>query len=91
VHHFGGPSWQAKAPFDRSESKITAKRVDGVDKPGTIPWLLLKVDTTTGTGPLSKTTHIQRLATSGGVAPTAPCTEGQKVAVPYGAIYVFWG
>jgi hypothetical protein len=91
VHHFAGPTWQAQPPVDNSSSKITAGRVDGVDKPGTIPWLLLKVNSSSGTGALAKTQYIQRLATSGGAAPTDACTDGQKVSVPYGAIYVFWG
>src|SRR5215203_800545 len=38
VHHFGGPSWQAK-----DGSKVTASRVKGIMvEDGAIPWLLLK-------------------------------------------------
>jgi hypothetical protein len=91
VHHFAGPTWQAQPPFDRSSSKVTAARVQGVDKPGTIPWLLLKVNSSEGTGPLAKTKYIQRLLTSGGAAPTTACTAGEKVSVRYGAVYVFLG
>jgi hypothetical protein len=91
IHHFAGPSWQAQGPFDRSGSKVTATKTQAVDKPGTIPWLLLTVNSTTGTGPLSKAKFIQRLQTSGGAAPTTACTAGDTVAVRYSATYVFLG
>ena len=42
-------------------------------------------------GILSNADYIQRLYTSGGVAPTRACTDGETAAVPYGALYVFWG
>ena len=37
--------------------------------------------------------YIQRVATSGGVAPSSPCgmdTVGAKQWVPYQADYIFW-
>ncbi|GID31703.1 DUF3455 domain-containing protein [Paractinoplanes brasiliensis] len=86
VHHFGGPSWQSL----RDGSKVTAKKEAESPRAGTIPELLLKVDTTTGGGVLGKSTYISRLLTSGGTAPTVPCTAGQTKAVKYGAVYVFW-
>ena len=43
-----------------------------------------------GSGVLSKADWINRLYTSGGVAPTTACTAGQVVKVPYKAVYVFW-
>jgi hypothetical protein len=65
---------------------------------GAIPWLLLRVAGThggpTGSDTLTKTTYIQRLETSGGVAPAAStCTEedtGKKALVPYSANYFFY-
>ena len=36
------------------------------------------------------TTWVQRLNTSGGVAPDATCAPGGRVAVPYSADYFFW-
>ena len=39
---------------------------------------------------LERTTWVQRLNTSGGMAPAAPCTPGAKLAVPYTADYFFW-
>jgi Protein of unknown function (DUF3455) len=60
---------------------------------GNIPWLLLQAAATTP-GPdgdrLSNTTWIQRLNTSGGVAPAGTCTPGETIPVPYSADYFFW-
>jgi len=65
---------------------------------GAIPWLRLEVVGAQG-GPnggneLSATTFIQRLNTSGGVAPSTGCTEsthvGKKMLVPYTADYFFY-
>ena len=66
--------------------------------PGAIPWLLLEVvgaqDGPTGGHKLSETTFIQRLNTSGGVAPLTGCTlsidVGKKTLVPYTADYFFY-
>ena len=66
--------------------------------PGAIPWLLLPVvgakDGPTGGHRLTATTFIQRLNTSGGIAPSDGCTEspdvGKKALVPYTADYFFY-
>ena len=66
--------------------------------PGAIPWLLLQVvgakDGPTGGHKLTATTYIQRLNTSGGIAPSSPCTDsmhvGKKELVPYTADYFFF-
>ena len=93
MSHFGGPSWQA-----RDGSKVVAQRVDGVPVDASaIPWLLLSTVSTTA-GPdgdrLGNTTFIQRIATTGGLAPAAAdCTSatvGHVVEVPYTADYYFW-
>jgi hypothetical protein len=65
--------------------------------PGAIPWLLLQVvgaqDGPTGGDKLSETTFIQRLNTSGGIAPSTGCTlstdVGKKALVPYTTDYFF--
>ncbi len=85
IHHFKGPSWQS----DSDGSLITAAKVGESPVAGAIPELLLKVNSSTGDGLLSEVTHIQRLRTSGGVAPARACTDGETTAVPYGATYVF--
>ncbi|HUS08873.1 MAG TPA: DUF3455 domain-containing protein [Pyrinomonadaceae bacterium] len=65
-----------------------------------IPWLLLNVkDTGTQAGPtggdrLTKTTFIQRLNTSGGLAPSTGCLSsfdlGHQAFLPYKADYFFY-
>ncbi|MBU2664117.1 DUF3455 domain-containing protein [Actinoplanes bogorensis] len=87
LHHFGGPTWESL----RDGSKVTAKKAGEKARQGTIAELLLKVEQpTTGNGVLSKATYINRLLTSGGVAPTTPCKTGDVASVKYGAVYVFW-
>jgi hypothetical protein len=86
IHHFAGPSWQSV----RDGSLVTATKSAAVDRAGTIPELLLKVATHTGKGILDKADYINRLYTSGGVAPTGTCTPGAVAKVPYKAVYVFW-
>jgi len=86
VHHFGGPSWQSL----RDGSLVTATKKQSNPRTGAVPELLLQITSHTGTGVLSKADWINRLYTTGGVAPTGSCTSGQTVQVPYGAVYVFW-
>ena len=91
--HGSGPSWQT-----RDGSKIVAA-LDGrvtVD-PAAIPWFRLFV-TQRFPGAdgdrLGATTYIQRIKTTGGLAPAAStcsaATLGTTVEVPYTADYVFW-
>jgi hypothetical protein len=66
--------------------------------PGAIPWLLLHVvgtqDGPTGGDKLTASTFIQRLNTSGGVAPSTGCSlstdVGKTALVPYTADYFFY-
>jgi hypothetical protein len=66
--------------------------------PGAIAWLLVTVvgaeDGPTGGHTLTATTFIQRLNTSGGVAPSTGCTSstdvGHQAFVPYTADYFFY-
>jgi hypothetical protein len=93
--HFSGPSWQT-----RDGSKITAT-LDGdgtitVD-PTAIPWLRLRVTSATGGADgdrLARTTYIQRIQTTGGLAPAPEAcnagTLGHVAEVPYTAVYAFW-
>ena len=92
VTHFGGPTWQAK-----DGSKIVGARVDGVTvSPDAIQWLLLRATSTTP-GPdgdrLTGTTYIQRVNTTGGMAPTSGCDAANVGAarnVPYTSDYFFF-
>ena len=66
--------------------------------PGAISWLLVTVvgdqDGPTGGDKLSQTTYIQRLNTSGGIAPATGCGSptdiGNKAFVPYTTDYYFY-
>jgi hypothetical protein len=86
IHHFAGPSWQSL----RDSSLVTGTKVASSARTGAVPELLLSVATHSGSGVLSKADYINRLYTSGGVAPTGSCTTGQVDKVPYKAVYVFW-
>jgi hypothetical protein len=93
VKHYGGPTWQAK-----DGSKVLASRVDGVIMDETaIPWLLLKADSKTAGSDgdrLTGTTFIQRVATTGGLAPDPSTCDSETaddvVEIPYTADYYFW-
>ena len=66
--------------------------------PGAVAWLLLTVVGTeegpTGGDTLTRTTFIQRLNTSGGLAPSTGCSSqaevGRQAFVPYSADYFFY-
>ena len=58
-----------------------------------IPWLILSAVSadTIGPGIFARTTYIQRVNTTGGLAPsTAPTQLGQEARVPYTAEYFFY-
>jgi hypothetical protein len=93
ITHFGGPTWQAT-----DGSKVVGQVVQPVTvDPTAIPWVLLSTPSPTA-GPdgdrLVDTTFIQRIATTGGLAPpAAECdatTAGTVAEVPSTADYVFW-
>jgi hypothetical protein len=93
IKHFGGPTWQFT-----DGSSVVARLVRPVTVDATaIPWLLLERATTTEGADgdrLTGTTFIQRIATTGGLAPAAAlcnaATVGVRVEVPYTADYTFW-
>jgi hypothetical protein len=92
ITHYGGPTWQAN-----DGSKAFCRVVDRVTVDATaIQWL--KLSTTTAPGAqgdrLVATKYIQRIATTGGLAPPpAGCsatTTGAREEIPYTADYYFW-
>jgi hypothetical protein len=93
ITHFGGPTWQAK-----DGSRVVGQLVDFVTVDATaIPWVLLSAASTAAGSDgdrLVATTFIQRIATTGGLAPpAADCnatTAGTVAEVPYTADYYFW-
>jgi uncharacterized protein DUF3455 len=95
----------ARATWQDSQdtSTVWAKMIASSDapavvQPGAIPWLLLKVVGAdrgpTGGDRLTETTYIQRVHTSGGLAPTTGCVQssdvGTRALVPYTADYIFY-
>jgi Protein of unknown function (DUF3455) len=75
-------------------SKVTATQVAVAPAgAGNIPYQLVKAHPAIGSGAMVGVTYIQRVATSGGVAPSSSCsaeTVGAKQWVPYQADYIFW-
>jgi hypothetical protein len=85
----GRPVWR----LEDSSSVEAARWATLPAGPANIAWLLLRaVTTTTGADGerLAGTTWVQRLNTSGGVAPAGTCTPGDRIGVPYAADYFFW-
>jgi len=95
-HHFASeagaaaPEWQTL-----DNSFVIAKKLAAfTDDAGSVPWLLLQETSNGGTGTIAKTLYVQRLYTSGGIAPMTGCDQNsvnttQKVA--YTADYYFYG
>ena len=92
-------TWQSSLDTSAVWGKTVASANDAsFVAPGAIPWLLLQV-VGARRGPmegatLTKTTFIQRLNTSGGVAPSTGCSGvsniGSTALVPYSADYFFY-
>ena len=60
---------------------------------GSIPLQLVKANPASGAGAMAGVSHVQRVATKGGVAPNLPCdagSAGRKEIVKYQADYIFW-
>lgn len=86
VLHSKGPVWTST----RDGSSVTAAAQANSPVPNAIPQLLLKSTGNRGPGIFANVTFIQRLNTTGGVAPTGACTDGTTASVPYTADYTFW-
>src|SRR5262245_53722044 len=85
--HYVGPTWESV-----SGSKVVGALVDKcTPDPTAIPWLLLKAVSSEGPGIFDGVTFIQRLFTTGGVAPSSPGVNiGDEANVPYSAVYFFY-
>lgn len=88
-HHYAtpnGPAWESN-----SGSKVIAARVAGcTPDPTAIAWLRLGAVTTTGPGIFSSVTFIQRVNTTGGLAPATPGAINEIAEVPYTTEYIFY-
>ena len=93
--HFAGPTWQYK-----DSSSVVGVKLAGVFVPPppapavAVPWLLLQ-EVSTNCGPdcgnkLTHTTYIQRINTTGGLAPAGACVTGATASIPYTADYYFY-
>jgi hypothetical protein len=89
--HGAGPNWTSTV----DGSVVNGAKVfqESSTTAGAIPWLLLRATSNTGTGVFSDVTYVQRVNTSGGVAPTTGCdssTAGTDTPVSYMADYYFY-
>jgi hypothetical protein len=86
--HYAGPHWEAA---DGSKVIGAVKQRADAATPKDIPWLLLGATSVGPKGVFSGVTSIQRVSTSGGVAPTGGCPlAGYQVRIPYTADYYFF-
>lgn len=86
--HYAGPHWEAA---DGSKVLGAVKARADAPQAGAIPWLLLSTKSVAGEGAFGKVTSIQRVSTTGGIAPAGGCAEaGAKARVPYTADYYFF-
>ena len=92
-------AWQHSVDSSRVWARAVAASTDPAwVAPGAVPWLLLEVvgadGGPRGRGQLAGASYIQRVQTSGGVAPAFGCTQvadvGARVFVPYTTVYVFY-
>ena len=99
---FGSPTWQSSydssVVWAKALKSIPAGTDPSCSHTGAIPCLLLQSigsqQGPTGGGLMTKTTYIQRLNTTGGVAPSEGCSVasdvGKQKLVPYTADYYFF-
>jgi len=86
----GSPTWRLN-----DGSEITAKKVAAAPSPdgSAVPWLMLTVSAHSGkSGLLNEVTTVQRVNTSGGLAPASGCDanhQGRITKSPYSAEYYF--
>ena len=88
--HFAGPSWQAQDGSTIVGEPLAASASPQV---GSIPWLVLRVKSTTGTGLLANVAYVARTSTQGGLAPDSGCDAahlGVEARSPYSAVYTFF-
>jgi hypothetical protein len=85
--HYAGPTWESN-----SGSKVVARRLTGCTPDASaIPWLKLETVSSEGPGIFDGVTFVQRVSTTGGVAPAAPGSfVGEESRVPYTAEYFFY-
>jgi hypothetical protein len=88
--HYAGPTWESS-----DGSIVVGEVVAPYNSPdiNSIPWLLLRAKSNSGSGVFSRIVSIQRVDTSGGKAPEEGCGKeqiGKEIQVPYQAMYYFY-
>jgi hypothetical protein len=89
--HYIGPSWRSADDGSTVTGVLQSKVASPVA--GAIPWLILQASGHTGTGLFSNVSYIQRVNTTGGVAPATACDlahRNQSAFVDYTADYYFY-
>jgi hypothetical protein len=87
--HYAGPTWEST-----DGSRVAGEVMERSPVQGAIPLLLLRAKSNEGSGALGSVKYIQRLDTTGGVAPSAGCDAeraGTEARVEYSATYEFYG
>jgi hypothetical protein len=87
--HYAGPTWEALDGSTVVGMKLNAVTVDT----SAVPWLLLQAASHAGQGMMSKVSYIQRLETTGGLAPSTGCSVdslGAVASIDYTAEYFFY-
>lgn len=87
--HYAGPTWESN-----DGSRVAAEAVQSSPVQGAVAWLLLRAKSHEGAGTLASVTYVQRVDTTGGVAPAEGCDAehaGAEARVEYSANYDFYG
>jgi hypothetical protein len=88
--HYAGPHWEAA---DGSRVQGTVKEHADAPSGDAIPWLLLAAKSVGPEGSFSRVSSVQRLHTSGGLAPSGGCfaaEDGMRLRIGYSADYYFY-
>ena len=88
--HFTGPTWSTD---DGAEVVGEAVAKADAPEPGAIQWLLLRVKSHQGSGPLAAVTYIRRTDTKGGAPPSTGCDAqhlSEQARMRYSATYQFY-
>ena len=92
--HYAGPTWEATLGPKKNLFVVGTKLSSVTEDVTAVPWLLLQATPNTDPGYFSNVTFIQRLYTTGGLAPaTVPTADqlGTQESIPYTAEYYFFG
>jgi hypothetical protein len=85
--HYVGPTWESNSGSYVKGAVLERATVET----SAIPWLLLGATSSAGPGVFDGVSYIQRVNTTGGLAPVEPGEEpGEEARVPYTADYYFY-